>query len=84
MAYPLSTQDSSPRFETRRSLAIWGRAMLTMKRSRLARTTPAQTMASTSRELVDARLGLRLGPLRQSGYRHETHSRPVEFYDATH
>ena len=56
MAYPLSTQDSSPRFEASRSRAIWGRATLTMKRSRLASTTPAQTMTSTCREEASVRL----------------------------
>jgi hypothetical protein len=49
MAYPLRIQDSSPRFEALRSRAIWGRATLTMKRSTLARTTPAQVMTSTWR-----------------------------------
>ena len=49
MAYPLSTQDSWPRFLAPRSRAICGRATLTMNRSRLARTTPAQTMTSTAR-----------------------------------
>ena len=49
MAYPLSTQESSPRFDAPNSRAICGRATLTMKRSRLARTTPAQVMTSTWR-----------------------------------
>src|SRR6266568_6083406 len=48
MAYPLSTQESSLRFAVPRSLAICGRATLTTNRSRLASTTPADTMASTS------------------------------------
>src|SRR5712691_7536496 len=48
MAYPLSTQESSLRFAVPRSLAICGRATLTTNRSRLASTTPADTMTSTS------------------------------------
>ena len=57
MAYPLRIQDSSPRFEAPRSRAIWGRATLTMKRSRLARTTPAHVMTSTWRGAALALVG---------------------------
>ena len=74
MAYPLSTQDSWPRFLAPRSRAIWGRATLTMNRSRLAKHH-----AGADDDQHRAGRGLGAGRRQDlhgtGGFRHGTHRR---------